>query len=63
MGWHFQTDEQVYEAVYFANTQLTLLQDLEEWQQQILDADYYKVDINSMVDSLVISPQSKGQLK
>ena len=57
------TDEEVCEALYFAHTQAPLLQDLEERQQRILDADYSKVDIDKMVDSLSISDQSKIQLK
>ena len=57
------TDEEVCEALYFAHTQSPILQDLEERQQRILDADYSKVDIDSMVDGLDISNQSKHQLK
>ena len=40
-----------------------LLQDLEERQQQILDADYSNVDIDALVNALSISPKSKQQLK
>ena len=53
-------DDAICEAIYFvANTQPPLLQDLEERQQRILDADYSKVDIDALVDTLAISLKSK----
>ena len=45
------TVEEVCKALYFAQPQSPILQDLEERQQKILDADYSKVDLDKMVDS------------
>ena len=56
-------DDTICEAIYFANTQPPLLQDLEERQQWNLDVDYSKVDIDTLVDALSNSPKSKTQLK
>ena len=57
------TNKTICEAIYFANTQSILLQEVEERQQRLLDADYSKVDIEAMVDELDISPGSKSRLK
>ena len=38
-------DNTICEAIYFAHTQSPLLQELEERQECILDADYPKVDL------------------
>ena len=56
-------DNSICEAIYFAHTQPPLLQDLEERQQRILDADYSKVDIDVFENALSIFWKSKQQLK
>ena len=56
-------ESEIRDALYFAHTQSPLLQEREERQQQILDANYSKVDIDSVVDELEISPGSKRKLK
>jgi hypothetical protein len=56
-------DNDYREALYFAHTQPILLQEMESRQQQILDADYSKVDVETMVDELDISPGSKRKLR
>ena len=56
-------DETICEAIYYAHTQPPLLQAMEQRQHQILDADYSKVDLDSMVDELEISLGSKSKLK
>ena len=62
-SWGTQQDDVILEAIYFAHTQLPLLQNLEKQQQQILDAAYSMVDIDTLLDALSISPKSKQQLK
>lgn len=57
------SDTNMCEAIYFAHTQSPLLQDMEARQQRILDADYLKADLETMVDELEISPGSKSKLK
>ena len=57
------SNDAVREALYFANTQSPLLQEVEARQPQILDADYSKVDLDVMVDELKISPGSRSKLK
>lgn len=57
------SNDAVQEALYFANTQSPLLQEVEARQQQILDADYSKVDLDAMVDELEISSGSRRKLK
>ena len=52
-------NEAVRKALYFAHTQSPLLQEVEAQHQQILDADYSKVDLVAMVDELEISPGSR----
>ena len=56
-------DNTICEAIYFIHTQSPLLQDLEEHQQRILDADYSKVALGVLVNAPFISPKSKQQLK
>ena len=56
-------DNTLCEAFYFAHTWLQLLQELEERQESILDADYSKVDIDALVNNLPVSSKSKQQLK
>ena len=46
------SDKDMREAVYFAHTQSSLLQEVEARHQHILDADYSKVDLDAMVDEL-----------
>ena len=58
-----QEDNTLCEAIYFAQTQSPLLQELEECQGRILDADYSRVDIDALVNDLPISTKSKQQLK
>ena len=53
----------ICEALYYAHTQAPLLQAMEDRQHQPLDTDYSKVDLDSMVDELEISPGSKSKLK
>jgi len=57
------TDPDKCEAVFFANTQSPILQQEEERQAKILDADYSKVDIDAMVNDLEITDESKEALK
>mmetsp|Transcript_27043 Transcript_27043/g.74278 ORF Transcript_27043/g.74278 Transcript_27043/m.74278 type:complete len:174 (-) Transcript_27043:671-1192(-) len=57
------TDPEKCEAIFFANTQSPILQKEEERQAKILDADYSKVDIDTMVDGLEITAASKEALK
>ena len=57
------TDQEVCDLLYFAHTNAPLLQDIKERHQKILDADYLKVDIDSMVDELQLTSTSKLQLK
>ena len=57
------TNRDLAEAIHFAHTQPPLLQEIEDRQQRILDADYSKVDIDTMVDQLQITRASKRQLK
>ena len=57
-------DCKLCEAIYFANShQYIRIQDLDKHQQQILDAEYSKMDIDALVDALFISLKSKQQLK
>ena len=48
--------------VFAMNTASPILQEEEERQGRILDADYSKVDIRSMVDELDISTETKAKL-
>eukprot|EP00537_Pseudo-nitzschia_pungens_P008179 CAMPEP_0172361958 /NCGR_PEP_ID=MMETSP1060-20121228/5701_1 /TAXON_ID=37318 /ORGANISM="Pseudo-nitzschia pungens, Strain cf. cingulata" /LENGTH=75 /DNA_ID=CAMNT_0013084363 /DNA_START=134 /DNA_END=357 /DNA_ORIENTATION=- len=57
------TDPEKCEAIFFANTQRPILQKEEERQSRILDADYSKVDIDTMVNDLEITEASKEALK
>ena len=56
-------DRQVCEMLYSVHTDAPILKEMEERQNRILDADYSKVDIPSMVAELQISDESKRKLK
>ena len=45
-------DSEVVDAIYFAHSNASLLQDIEARQQTILDADCSKVDIDEMAEDL-----------
>ena len=47
------------EAIYFVDTKAHVTQDLEEYQQQILDFEYSRLEISGMVNSLDIPTNSK----
>jgi hypothetical protein len=57
------SDNTTCEAIYFTHTQSPLLQEIEDRQQRLLDADYSKVDLDTMVDELDIAPGTKRKLK
>jgi len=56
-------DRQVCEMLYSIHTDAPILKEMEERQNCILDADYSKVDIPSMVAESQISEQSKKKLQ
>ena len=57
------SDNTTCEAIYFTRTQSPLLQEIEDRQHRLLDADYSKVDLDTMIDKLDIAPGTKRKLK
>ena len=57
------SDEKYCERLYNMHTDSPILQQMEERQGRILDANYTKVDIDVMVDELDITRSSKRALK
>jgi len=56
------SDRETCNLLYTLNTASPILQEEEDRQAKILDADYSKVDIRSMVDELDISNETKQKL-
>ena len=51
------------EILYLIHTNSPLIKEMEQRTDQILDADYTKVDIPAMVAELAISKESKLKLQ
>ena len=57
------SDRRYYERLFNMHTNSPVLKQMEECQGSILDANYTKVDIVEMLDSLDIQQSSKKALK
>ena len=56
-------DKDVCKMLYSMHTNAPIIQEAEERAEQILDANYSKVNIDNMVDKLQIDKDLKGKLK